>query len=99
MVSIREYTRENTECVQLDSVSEAEIFLGKSVIKIFTKFTEEHPCRKVILIKLICNFIESLFDLGVFPVNLLHISRTPFPTFPTYLRQIFRISLGDYFWG
>ena len=66
MVSIREYTRGNTECVQIDSVSEAEMFLGKSVIKTCSKFTEEHPRRRVILIMLICNFIEITLQLGCF---------------------------------
>ena len=33
-----------------------EVFLGKGVLKICSKFTGEHPCRSVISIKLLCNF-------------------------------------------
>ena len=32
------------------------MFLRKSVLKICSKFTGEHPCRSAILIKLLCNF-------------------------------------------
>ena len=35
--------------------SPPEVFLGKGVLKIFNKFTGEHPCRSVISIKLRCN--------------------------------------------
>ena len=38
--------------------SPPELFLEKSVLKICSKFIGEHPCRSVILIKLLCNFIE-----------------------------------------
>ena len=50
----------------------SEVFLGKGVLKICSKFTGEHPCRSVISIK--------LFALrhGFSPVFLLHISRAPF---------------------
>ena len=37
-----------------------------------------HPCRSVISIKLQNNFIEISLQHGCFPVNLLHIFRTPF---------------------
>ena len=50
----------------------------KGVLKIYSKFTEEHPCRSVISIKLICNFIEITFRHGCSAVNLLLIFRTPF---------------------
>ena len=59
--------------------SPPEVFLGKGVLKICNKFTEEHPCRSVISIKLLCNFIEITFRHGFSPVNLLFIVRTPFP--------------------
>ena len=52
------------------------MFLRKSVLKISSKFTGEHPCRSVILIKLQSNFIEITFRHGCSPVNLLHIFRT-----------------------
>ena len=35
-----------------------ELFLGKSVLKICSKFTGEHPYRNVISIKLLSNFIK-----------------------------------------
>ena len=34
------------------------VFLRKGVLKICSKFTEEHPCRNAISIKFLCNFIE-----------------------------------------
>ena len=54
--------------------SNPEVFLGKGVPKIRSKFTGEHPCRSVIY-----NFIEISLQHGYSPVNLLHIFRTPFP--------------------
>ena len=58
--------------------SHPEVFLGKGVLKIYSKFTGEHPCRSAISIKLFCNFIEITFRHGCSPVNLQHIFRTPF---------------------
>ena len=58
--------------------SHAEVFLGKSVQKICSKFTEEHSCRSVILIKTLCKFIEITLRHGCSPVNLLRIFRTSF---------------------
>ena len=55
-----------------------EVFLRKGVPKIYSKFIGEHPCRSVILIKLQSNFIEITLEHGCYPVNLLHILRTPF---------------------
>ena len=52
--------------------------LGKGVLKICSKLTEEHPCRSVISIKLRGNFTEITIQHGCSPVNLLHIFRTPF---------------------
>ena len=52
--------------------------LRKSVLKICSKFTGEHPCRCLISIKLLCNFIEIALRHGCSPANLLHIYRTPF---------------------
>ena len=54
------------------------VFLEKSVLKICSKFTEEHPCQRTISIKLLCNFIDIAFGHGCSPVNLLYIFRTPF---------------------
>ena len=53
--------------------SQAEVFLGKVVLKICSKFTGEHPCRSVISIN------EITLRHGCSPVNLLHIFRTPCP--------------------
>ena len=58
--------------------SHPKVFLGKGVMKIFFKFTGEHPCRSVISIKLQSNFIEITLPHGCSPVNSLHIFRTPF---------------------
>ena len=59
--------------------SHPEVFLGKGVLKICRKFTGEHQCQSVILIKLLCNFIEIALRRGYSLVNLLHIFRIPFP--------------------
>ena len=74
--------------------SRPEEFLGKSVLKIYSKFTGVHPCQRVIqrhfteftkrtlLLKcdfnLQSNFIEITQPHGCSPINLLHIYRTPF---------------------
>ena len=58
--------------------SHPEIFLGRVVLKICSKFTGEHSCCSSISIKLLCNFIEIALQHGCSPVNLLHIFRTPF---------------------
>ena len=55
--------------------SSQEKVLGKDC----SKFAGEHPCRSVISIKLLCNFIEFALRQGFSPVNLLHIFGTPFP--------------------
>ena len=57
----------------------SEVFLGKGVLKLCSKFTGAHPCPSVISIKLLCNFIEITFRHGCSPVNLSHIFRTCFP--------------------
>ena len=31
-----------------------EVFLGKGVLKIYSKFTGKHPCRSAISIRLLC---------------------------------------------
>ena len=52
------------------------VFLIKGVLKICSKFAGEHSCREVIWI---WNFTEIALQHRCFPVNLLHIFRTPFP--------------------
>ena len=58
--------------------SHPDVFLEKGVLKICSKFTEEQPCRNVISITLLCNFIEIALWHVFSPVNLLHIFRTTF---------------------
>ena len=64
--------------------SHTETFLVKGVLKICNKFTGEHPCQSVI-----SNSTCS-------PVNLLHISRTPFSRNNSgwLLLLLWKISLG-----
>ena len=52
--------------------SHPQVFLGKGVLKAFSKHTGEHPCQSVISIKLQSNFIEIILLHGCSPVNLLH---------------------------
>ena len=59
--------------------SRPEVFLGKGVPKICSKFTGEHPCRSVISIKLQSDLTEIALLHGCSLVNLLHIFRTGFP--------------------
>ena len=59
--------------------SRLEMLLGKSVLKICSKFTGEYSCRSVISLKLQSNFNETTLWDGCSPINLLHIFRTPFP--------------------
>ena len=56
-----------------------EVLLGRGILKTCSKCTGEHPCRSAISKKLLCNFNEIALWHGCFPVNLLHILRTPFP--------------------
>ena len=42
------------------------------------KFAEEHLCRSVILMKVLCNFIDIALWHGCYHVNLLHSFRIPF---------------------
>ena len=58
--------------------SRQEVFLGKGVLKICSKFTGEHQCQSAISIKLQSNFIEIAFRHACSPVYLLHILRTLF---------------------
>ena len=58
--------------------SPTELFLVKGVLKSDSKFTGEYPCRSLISIKLLCNFIENALRHGCSPVSFLHIFRAPF---------------------
>ena len=64
--------------ISLFRSSHPEVFLIKGVLKIYSKFTGEHPWRSVISIKLQSNFIEITLWHECSPVNLLYIFRTPF---------------------
>ena len=55
-----------------------EVFLGKGVLKICSKYAGEHSRRNAISIKLLCNFIKITLRHGCSPVNLLRIFITPF---------------------
>ena len=52
--------------------SPPELFVGKVVLKIYSKFTGEHSCW------LLYSFIEITLRHGCSPVNWLHIFRRPF---------------------
>ena len=70
--------------------SSPDVFLGKEVLNICSKFTGENPCRSVISIKLQSNYIEITLRHGCSPVNLLHNSRTfPKNTYGGLLLHIF----------
>ena len=56
----------------------SNVFLEKGVLKICSKFTEEHSYQSVISKQLPCNFIEITLCHGCSPANVLHILRTPF---------------------
>ena len=60
---------------------------GKGVLKIWSKFTGEHPCQSVISIKLKSNFIEVTLRHGCSPVNLLHFLHWVFFFFLNFNRR------------
>ena len=64
--------------LQKNRSSHPGVFLRNFVLKICSKFTEEHSCGSVISIKLQSNFTEIALRQGCSPVNLLHIFRAPF---------------------
>ena len=55
--------------------SRPDAFLEKGILKIWSKFTREHPSRSSISIKLLEIALRQWYS----PVNLLYIFRTPFP--------------------
>ena len=63
---------------EINRSNHPEVFLGKGVLKICSKFAREHPWRSVVSIKLLCSFIEITFRHECSPLNLLYIFRTPF---------------------
>ena len=53
-------------CVNLEEI------LADFVLKIYSKFIGEHPCRSVISIKFLCNFIEIALQHGFSSAKHLH---------------------------
>ena len=58
--------------------SHPEVLLGKLFLKMCSKFTGEHPCRRVISIKLQCTFFEITLRYGCSPIYLPLIFRRLF---------------------
>ena len=69
----------NTHFSIMVKSSHLEVFLGNGTLKICSKFTGKHPCRSVISINLLCNFIEIALRHECSPVNSLFSFRTPPP--------------------
>ena len=65
--------------IQWNRNSPLLVFSVKCVLKIYRKLTGEHPYQSEISKNFLCNFAEITLRHGCFPVNLLHILRTPFP--------------------
>ena len=59
--------------------SQQEVFFGKGVLKICSKFTGGHTCWSGISIKFLCKFIKITLWHGHSPVNLQHIFGISFP--------------------
>ena len=59
--------------------SHSEVSCEKGVLKICSKFRGKRPCRSVVSIKLLGNFIEITRCHGCSLVNLLHVFRTLVP--------------------
>ena len=72
------YTADINKHILIYRSSHPELFLGKSVLKISSKFIGEHPYWSLVSIKLLWNVIEIALRHGCSPVNLLHIFRTSF---------------------
>ena len=59
--------------------SPTDVFLGKGVLKMCSKFTGVHSCQIVISIKLQSNLTKIKLRHEYSPVSFVYISRTPFP--------------------
>ena len=55
------------------------MFLGKVVLKIYSKFKGERPCRSVISGRLQSNSVKIIFWHRYSRLILLHIFKIPFP--------------------
>ena len=82
----------------LRSSHHQEVFTGKGVLKISSKFTGEHPCRSVISKKLQSNLIEISLRHGSSPVNLEQIFRTPFSMNTSGRLLLFSEHSQDHLW-
>ena len=68
-----------SEMENMGKYRESRGVLSNGVLKICREhIAGEHPCRSVIAIKLLCNFIEITLRHGCSFINLLHIFRRPF---------------------
>ena len=56
--------------IRNDRSSPSEVFLGKGILNIYSKFIGEHLCRSVISIKLQSNFTEIVLQHVCSSVNL-----------------------------
>ena len=65
-------------CMSFFRSSHREVFLLKGILQICSKITREHPCQSVIIVTLLCSFIEITFQNGFSPVKFMNISRKPF---------------------
>ena len=54
----------NAAMIYIARNSPSDVFLRKDV-KICSKCTGEHPCRRAMSIKSLCNFIEIALGMGV----------------------------------
>ena len=75
-------TYNNGGCLKVKNIltnksSPPNEFLIKGILKTYSRFTEEHPCRNVISMNFQSNFIEITY--GCSPLNELYIFRTSFP--------------------
>ena len=77
--TLKLYLEKQKKMVILLAQISPEVFLGKGILNICSKFTGEPPRRRVISITLLCTFIEMTLRHGCSPVILLHIFRTLFP--------------------
>ena len=68
--------------VMIKRSSHTEVFLEKGILKICSKFTGEHPCRSLISINFLCNFIKIRLRHECSSANLLIFSEHLFPRAP-----------------
>ena len=79
-----------------DAEAAAQVFLGKGVLKICSKFTGGRPCRSTISTKVLCNFIEITLRGGWSPANLVHIFRRRFSKSASGRLQSYAVSGGAF---